>query len=90
MYSITQVIDKSCGKKYSYSFVHIHLHSIQVHFYSAFNNAYCFKAAKENACFNVPVNMMVNILVNMYGYMVIVLFFSKISTYLLGLEARCI
>lgn len=60
---------------------HIHLHSIQVNFYSAFNNAYCFKAAKENACFNVPVNMMVNILVNMYGYMVIVLFFSKISTW---------
>lgn len=44
-------------------FVQIHLHSIQVHFYSAFNNAYCFKAAIENDWLNVPVN----ILVNMYG-----------------------
>lgn len=40
-------------------FVHIHLHSVQGNFY----NAYCFKAAIENACLNVPVN----ILVNMYG-----------------------
>ncbi len=85
---------KNTHPDYVCKFVHIHLHSIQVNFYSAFNNAYCFKAAIENACFNVSVNMLVNILVNMYSVVwltrPIVLVFSKISNYLLGLRARWI